>query len=422
METLFVFHETRLVGTVFADETFRLSFQYAQAWIERQDSFPISITMPLRSEAYPYPIPHVFFENLLPEDELRKSLERGMKIPANSPYQFLKTFGHDLAGALALETSSEVPVVDHAAVTEVPWTYVDEAIDEGKKLYQAVTRDFGAKFSLAGAQDKVVVIYDPAQDRIFVPKQGAPTTHILKIDLAFRNSQTVYNEYFCLSLAKRVGLKVPAAKVRSGRHPFLLIERYDRVTRPDGTISRIHQEDFCQAQGKASSQKYEQRGGPSFVDHYNLVKRHSHKPIPDLEALLNWLCFNLIIGNNDSHGKNLSFLYDKRRVALAPTYDLLSTEVYGGRFDQNFAFKVGSSYDFRALRVSDFTLIEQDLGLRKGVLLATFRTVAATVKTCLPDCILELKEQAPGATIGERIADTVGQRLQHFAKASDLLG
>lgn len=49
-----------------------------------------------------------------------------------------------------------------------------------------------------------------------------------------------------------------------------------------------------------------------------------------------WLIFNVLVGNNDAHLKNLSFLVDNRGIELAPHYDLLCTAVYestayGGR-------------------------------------------------------------------------------------------
>jgi serine/threonine-protein kinase HipA len=58
------------------------------------------------------------------------------------------------------------------------------------------------------------------------------------------------------------------------------------------------------------------------------VKAHSSGPIPDLNQLLKWLIFNLVVGNNDSHSKNLAFLQTEEGIRLAPFYDLLSTSIY----------------------------------------------------------------------------------------------
>lgn len=52
---------------------------------------------------------------------------------------------------------------------------------------------------------------------------------------------------------------------------------------------------------------------------------------PTRLSLFRWLAFNLLIGNNDNHIKNISFLVDEEGVRLAPFYDLLSTACYHTR-------------------------------------------------------------------------------------------
>jgi serine/threonine-protein kinase HipA len=142
-----------------------------------------------------------------------------------------------------------------------------------------------------------------------------------------------------MRLAAVVGLNVPAVDIIEGESPLFVVERFDRVQTKTG-ISRIHQQDFCQAQGITSLKKYKSDRGPTFADNYNLVKAHSSAPIPDLNQLLKWLIYNLVIGNNDSHSKNLAFLQKEEEVRLAPFYDLLSTSIYK-EIGQNFVFKIG---------------------------------------------------------------------------------
>ena len=81
----------------------------------------------------------------------------------------------------------------------------------------------------------------------------------------FRNGvkDSVYNEYFSMTLARLVGLPVPHCEINEDHdHPLYIVERYDR-TQEAGRINRIHQQDFCQAQGVTSEFKYESKGGPS---------------------------------------------------------------------------------------------------------------------------------------------------------------
>jgi serine/threonine-protein kinase HipA len=60
----------------------------------------------------------------------------------------------------------------------------------------------------------------------------------------------------------------------------------------------------------------------------------------DKNRLIQWVVFNVLIGNNDAHGKNISFLLSHDGVRLAPFYDLLSTAVYPG-LSQNLAMRIG---------------------------------------------------------------------------------
>ena len=48
-----------------------------------------------------------------------------------------------------------------------------------------------------------------------------------------------------------------------GGRTLLVVERYDRIVHADGTVERIHQEDFCQATGTGPDNKYEENSGPS---------------------------------------------------------------------------------------------------------------------------------------------------------------
>jgi serine/threonine-protein kinase HipA len=125
----------------------------------------------------------------------------------------------------------------------------------------------------------------------------------------------------------------------------LLIERYDRKQKNEKILTRLHQEDFCQALSIPHQKKYEVEGGPSFLQAFELVEKESSKVIEDLEQLLSWLFFNICIGNCDHHGKNLSMLMTKpNHWTLSPFYDLLCTKIYPG-LTRKQAMKIGGSFD-----------------------------------------------------------------------------
>ncbi len=104
--------------------------------------------------------------------------------------------------------------------------------------------------TLAGVQCKLPVVVD-GDGRICLPRDGAPSTHILKpaSDHLFGG---VHNEALCLVLARRCGLNAPAvATGKAGSSTYLLVTRYDRIEQA-GSWRRLHQENFFQALGRAS--------------------------------------------------------------------------------------------------------------------------------------------------------------------------
>ena len=118
------------------------------------------------------------------------------------------------------------------------------------------------RISLAGVQEKLVLTRMP-DGRWGRPIDGTPSTHILKPEVA-AYPMTVENEAFCMRVAKHLGLPVAEVDttVIAGRR-LLVVERYDRDVAADGTVRRIHQEDFCQAIGISPETKYEDDAGPS---------------------------------------------------------------------------------------------------------------------------------------------------------------
>ena len=100
--------------------------------------------------------------------------------------------------------------------------------------------------SLAGAQHKMALIY--RDNELFEPIGSTLSTHILKPDHQDTDDypHSVANEWFVMQLAKKVGLSVPETYYKRVPEPVYLIERFDRVTGDDGSLSRRHTMDACQ--------------------------------------------------------------------------------------------------------------------------------------------------------------------------------
>jgi serine/threonine-protein kinase HipA len=109
---------------------------------------------------------------------------------------------------------------------------------------------------------------------------------------------------------------------------LIVVERYDRVVASGGNVTRLHQEDFCQALGIPPDKKYQEDGGPSLRRVAQLLDAAAEPG--SVESLLRATTLNVLIGNGDAHGKNFSLLHDRPGVLrLAPLYDVMSTLIYG---------------------------------------------------------------------------------------------
>ena len=134
-------------------------------------------------------------------------------------------------------------------------------------------------------------------------------------------------------------------------------------------LDRLHQEDFCQAQGIVSETKYQKEGGPSLKQSFSLLRQVSSAPAVDLARCLDAVIYNYLVGNNDAHGKNFSLLYHgigtaSPEIRLAPLYDILSTTYYP-ELSQNMAIKIRGEYSSEKVLPKNFEQLAEEAGLAK---------------------------------------------------------
>jgi serine/threonine-protein kinase HipA len=223
----------------------------------------------------------------------------------------------------------------------------------------------------------------------------------------------VVNEAFCMALAGEAGLTVAEAMpIRAGDQEGLLVTRYDRV-RVDEDVTRIHQEDFCQALGFLPEQKYEADGGPGVAACATLLREHAAAPAVDLFGFLDALVFNLLIGNADAHAKNYSLLLEgDRSPRLAPLYDLLCTRVYGVRLGRKMAMKYGGEYRFDRIRGRHLDRLAGELGLSP----ARTRTRIEGLADRVVGSATGARARLPVAWQGDEVLDGIEEVVRESAR------
>src|SRR6266702_27231 len=101
MTRLRVFFEQRVVGTIDVDKG-GPGFTYDPDWIDLKGAFPISTTMPLKSERIAPDIFLPWAANLLPESEQLRTLGQLLGMAAGDVVGLLSAIGGDTAGALSI--------------------------------------------------------------------------------------------------------------------------------------------------------------------------------------------------------------------------------------------------------------------------------------------------------------------------------
>lgn len=350
-------------------------FTYDDAYLESSNAMPLSLSLPLREERFDGKHALPFFEGLLPEGDVRASIARQLGISEQSPAKLLQALGKDCAGDVAVlgEDDPYQPPSDSAyAPLEGGLARI------AANPYGEISRlRVGNRLSLAGGQEKIALYHDDREEMDrgwYVPLEGSPSTHIIKPQTSDAYPQIALNEYFCMKLAKQVGIETANVSLVMDERPLLLVERYDR--KPVGRSSeqglkvyrRVRQEDFCQALGFTSAQKYETDGGPGLPDLSRALLKYSTQALADREALLRLVLYNYLIGNCDAHAKNYSLLLGKNEsVRLAPAYDIVATCIYDGTFgaklSRGMGMRIGSHSNIDRVTSDDIAQLSRDAGI-----------------------------------------------------------
>lgn len=413
MKSLNVFYESELVGALSEDNEERLRFKYSESWLKNPNSFPLSIALKLSGEVYGHLPTKAFFENLLPEGGVKESLEAHSETNIKGEFDFLKIYGEDCAGAFIITTKNEVSEkINENLKKEIALETLYRYLSQNKSLTDAVVNNEGGHFSLAGAQDKIPVIIE--DNKMYIPLGNIPTTDIVKPYVRYFDStkDTPYNEYFCMKLAGVAGLNVPDVDIIEGEYPLYIIKRFDRIE-VDGVIKRIHQQDFCQARGITSAKKYESDGGPTFASNFKLVKDISVAPIPDLNQLLMWFWFNLVIGNNDCHSKNLAFLQTPNGLRLSPFYDLLSTTIYK-EITSKFSYGIGKQMHWHKLSEKNLSLLAKEIGISEISLKNPANKLFKELEKHLEVSVQEFESRFIGIKTARTIEKEIKKRMRYF--------
>jgi serine/threonine-protein kinase HipA len=367
VETLNVLLHGDPIGALTRLPDDRVIFSFNSAYIGDQNRATLGLSFkdrlgelitkfrPTQTRTLPY------FSNLLPEGHLRTYLATQARVNPTREFFLLWALGMDLPGAVAIRPAD----LD-------AWPPSSEGEDELST--DSDRREDALRFSLAGVQLKFSAIRD-ARGGLTIAIKGVGGSWILK--LPSREFVGVpENEFSMMMLAKAVGMDVPPVEliniervenlpkvVSEVRGDAIAVQRFDRTA----DHQPVHMEDFAQVFGIYPENKYKRASYSNIAEVIATESAHD-----DIVEFVKRLVFNTLIGNADMHLKNWSLFYpDRRRAALAPAYDFISTIAYIR--DSNAALNFSKTKRFAGLTESELSHLAGKAKLPRKLVLDTAR-------------------------------------------------
>lgn len=430
---LHVYQNDNIVGYLSKEPSGAVEFLYADEWLSNDRAYPVSLSLPLREDAFKGAPVVAVFENLLPDsDSLRSRVAEKVGADGTDAYSLLTQIGRDCVGALQFFPEDvDVDFSDLSCLRgeEVSDEEIENILNNLARVPLGLDREHDFRISVAGAQEKTALLYH--EGKWMRPHGTTPTTHILKTQIGdlpngVDLSNSVENEFYGLAVMEAFGLPVNKVEIVTfGDTKSLVIERFDRVWTEDGILLRIPQEDCCQALSIPPSRKYQNDPSrpknekqASMVEILNLLKG-SDLPAEDQQAFLKAHIIFWLIGATDGHGKNFSiYLGQGGRFQLTPFYDVLTAQPFFDahqiqRKEMKMAMSVGSNnhYKMSDIQGRHFIQTGQKAGLPDYIAREALQEVAECAESAMAALEEKLPEDFP-AEIHESVMKGMRSRLK----------
>jgi serine/threonine-protein kinase HipA len=322
----------------------------------------------------------------LPEGRHLAAVAAAADLPASDTYGLLARYGRDVAGAFEVtegEAAPRTPALE--PYTEDSLAAELAAIDENPL---GIHDD--SELSIAGLQDKLLVV-QTAEGGWARPRYGYPSTHILKLESG-PHGGLIREEAAGLELARRVGLVTYETWLEAiGDQEVLVVERFDR-SNVDGAVRRLHQEDLLQSLGiqpesrevRAKYQEVGTVGPPSWWHLADRLDIYAEDRSLELTRLLRVMVFSLVLGNADAHAKNLALILEDGHAALAPLYDVVSTQLWP-RLRRTQALTIADKNDPESITMDDLYLEAARWSLSSATAAATIDDLIGLMRDASQD-------------------------------------
>lgn len=408
-DDLVVILNSRIAGTV-THEFGRPRFTYADTYLDGGGSkTPLSLSMPVRrGHLYSHQKTAPWLSGLLPDDpRVRDSWAAEYGVSAANPTALLRHIGRDCAGAVQIAPPHAVKEVLSQSGHLEPVTEAQvgarlrELIGDPDHWTQASER-----WSLAGAQSKFTAV--KTQTGWAWGHGNTPSTHIIKPGITRFRAQAL-NEHLCQKAFAAVGIRTASTEYHEfDGTPAIIVTRYDRVTTPDGSVVRLHQEDMCQALSVWPHRKYASDGGPTAVAIAQLLGSVAAQS--DVDRFADVQLAGYLAGAPDGHAKNYSVILAGQKAVLAPIYDVASSFPYNPDPKSSLsrvAMPIGGKSRFGDVDLHYIEKFARNAGTDPDRLVARTRELAEALPQTIIDAANDLPASTDAAALAGQIADGI---------------
>lgn len=360
----------RHAGNLTIDNDGKLSFQYHKQYT----GTPLSTNIPITRKKMSGKTIYHWFSGILPDNpDVRESMASEKDYGRDSVFGLLSDYGMDLPGAIQAipanqktSTQEAYRPISHNDIA----TRLDKQIGAVKAGKPVSWTDLKERWSLAGYQPKIALMKKEGQ---YYSCEGRAASNIIVKPGIVPDSRSggypyqSLSECLALNTLEEAGIPVAHATMETfGRHQSIIVERFDRFQKDDGTIGRVHQEDLGQALGISSfraESKYEVTSG--------MVLRHLEEVADPASRnrFVDALITANLLGHSDGHAKNYSLLFSSDgRISLAPLYDVATDYPYileGGRV--RTAMRIGDSRISGLVTARDLAELADSAHLNRGM-------------------------------------------------------
>ena len=361
-----------------------------------------------------------FLANLLPEGKWLEELSVNCQISKSNVFGLIAAIGLETTGALSFRQQNEKNDNIPTSFRVVSSDELQDRLSRRQQLSIA-TWDGISRLSVAGIQDKLPILIGP-DGKMGFGEGALASTHILKFGTK-PEMHLVVNEFICMKLAGMAKLPVAPVSIDRYGEPVLIVERFDRRW-SSGRVKRLHLIDGCQLLDLPPTYKYERPFGKS-GEGAN-IRTGANLPalfaacqlcrIPALAMrdLLHWVLLQLLIGNSDAHGKNISFYVGRGGIDVAPAYDLVNIEVYGDQYERDMAMAVGDTFEFDGIHAYQLADMAEECGLSQRQVATSLRSLCITLMKAVDSFDLKTTLVGDEYEFGQKVLDSVKANCQRF--------